>query len=53
MEQNYQQQIDTLLDIVYQNGASDLHLSVGRHPHIRVNGALNPVTIIPYLLLMT
>lgn len=49
MEQNYQQQIETLLDIVYQNGASDLHLSVGRHPHIRVNGQLNPVANYPVL----
>jgi twitching motility protein PilT len=49
MEQNYQQQIDTLLDIVYQNGASDLHLSVGRHPFLRVNGALNEVQNYPVL----
>jgi twitching motility protein PilT len=49
MEQNYQQQLDTLLDIVYQNGASDLHLSVGRHPFLRVNGELNPVQNYPVL----
>lgn len=49
MEQNYQQELETLLDIVYQNGASDLHLSVGRHPFIRVNGALNPVSNYPEL----
>lgn len=49
MEQNYEQQIDTLLDIVYQNGASDLHLSVGRHPYLRVNGQLNPVANYPVL----
>lgn len=49
MEQNYAQQIDTLLDIVYQNGASDLHLSVGRHPHVRVNGSLNAITNYPVL----
>jgi len=49
MEQNYTQQIETLLDIVYQNGASDLHLSVGRHPFIRVNGELNEITNYPIL----
>ena len=49
MEQNYQQQLETLLDIVYQNGASDLHLSSGRHPFIRVNEELNEVTTYPEL----
>ncbi len=47
--ENYQQQLETLLDIVFQNGASDLHLSSGRHPFIRVNGQLNPVTNYPEL----
>lgn len=47
--ENYQSQLDTLLDIVYQNGASDLHLSVGRHPFLRVNGALNQVQNYPVL----
>lgn len=49
MNENYQQQLDALLDIVYQNNASDLHLSSGRHPFIRVNGALNPVETYPEL----
>lgn len=49
MEQNYANQIETLLDIVYQNGASDLHLSAGRHPFIRVNGALNEIQNYPEL----
>ena len=49
METNYANEIETLLDIVYQNGASDLHLSVGRHPFIRVNGALNEVQNYPEL----
>ncbi len=49
MQQNYQQQIDALLDIVFQNGASDLHLSVGRHPFIRVSGALSEVANYPVL----
>lgn len=49
MEQTHAQQLETLLDIVYQNNASDLHLSVGRHPFIRVNGALQPVETYPEL----
>lgn len=49
MEQNYLNQLDALLDIVYQNGASDLHLSVGRHPFIRVHGSLTPVANYPQL----
>lgn len=43
MEKNYLNFLELLLDNVYQNGASDLHLSVGRQPFIRVNGALNKV----------
>jgi twitching motility protein PilT len=38
MQPNYATQVEALLDIVFQNGASDLHLSVGRHPFIRVQG---------------
>jgi twitching motility protein PilT len=49
MQSNYSTQIESLLDIVYQNGASDLHLSVGRHPFIRVNGSLNEVANYPEL----
>lgn len=49
MQPNYATQIEALLDIVYQNGASDLHLSVGRHPFIRVNGALNEIANYPVL----
>lgn len=49
METNYSQMLDSLLDVVYQNGASDLHLSVGRHPFIRVSGQLNPVANYPEL----
>ncbi len=49
METNYQQQVETLLDIVYQNTASDLHISSGRHPFIRVNGELSEVATYPEL----
>lgn len=33
-------QIDRLLDTVVKNGASDLHLTVGRQPTIRLHGGL-------------
>lgn len=49
MEPNYQQQLEALLDIVYQNGASDLHLSAERHPFIRVNGSLIEIQNYPQL----
>ncbi|MEX2010209.1 MAG: PilT/PilU family type 4a pilus ATPase, partial [Parcubacteria group bacterium] len=35
--------LETLIDIVVKEGASDLHLSVGRHPVIRVSGFLIPI----------
>ncbi len=49
MESNYATQVEALLDIVFQNGASDLHLSAGRHPFIRVQGALNEIANYPEL----
>ena len=33
-------QIDRLLDTVIRQGASDLHLSVGRKPTLRLHGGL-------------
>ena len=33
-------QIDRLLDTVIRQGASDLHLAVGRKPTVRLNGSL-------------
>ncbi|MFT5205799.1 MAG: twitching motility protein PilT, partial [Phycisphaerales bacterium] len=33
-------QIDRLLDTVVRTGASDLHLSVGRKPTLRLHGGL-------------
>jgi len=35
--------IKTLLDIVVSEGGSDLHLSAGSHPIIRVSGSLVPL----------
>ncbi len=49
MEQINQQKLESLLEIVIQNGASDLHLREGRHPFIRVNGDLIPITqMVPF-----
>ncbi|MDP6387836.1 MAG: PilT/PilU family type 4a pilus ATPase [Candidatus Pacebacteria bacterium] len=39
-EINYKKELDKLIDIVVKEGASDLHLSVGNQPTIRVNGFL-------------
>lgn len=49
METTYHDNLETLLDLVVQNGASDLHLGEGRHPFIRVNGELLPVVQYPIL----
>ncbi len=49
METNYKQNLETLLDLVIQNGASDLHLGEGRHPFIRVEGELTPIVQYPQL----
>lgn len=37
------------MSLVRDNGASDLHLSVGRHPIIRVSGELTPIESYPAL----
>jgi len=39
-----EQRIKSLLRIVAQQGASDLHLNVGRHPTLRIDGRLYPIT---------
>ncbi len=49
METNYQQSLETLLELVIQNGASDLHLGEGRHPFIRTNGELTAIVQYPAL----
>ena len=38
-----EQKLKELLDIVIAEGGSDLHLTVGTHPIIRVDGALIPL----------
>ncbi|MEI6042010.1 MAG: PilT/PilU family type 4a pilus ATPase [bacterium] len=46
---NYEQELKDLLSTVTLEGASDLHLSEGRHPTVRVNGVLIPLVKKPLL----
>lgn len=46
---NYRQEIEDLIAIVTREGASDLHLTVNRHPTIRVSGDLIPLVKKPVL----
>lgn len=39
--------LDTLVDLVIKEGASDLHLSEGRNPLIRISGQLVPLSKYP------
>lgn len=40
---DYKKELETLLDTVVKEVASDLHLSEGRHPTLRISGALVPL----------
>lgn len=40
---NYKEELGDLIKIVFQEGASDLHLSEGKKPTIRVSGLLFPL----------
>ncbi len=40
---DYRKELEDLILIVSQEGASDLHLTAGRHPTIRVSGDLIPI----------
>lgn len=40
MAKDYTKELEELVDIVIKEGASDLHIAVGRHPVIRVSGVL-------------
>ncbi len=40
---DYRKEIDELVDLILKQDASDLHLSVGRNPTIRVSGSLIPL----------
>src|ERR1700734_1851176 len=39
--------IDDLLRRAVESKASDLHLKVGNHPYLRVDGILNPISEVP------
>ena len=39
--------LDTLVDLVVKEGASDLHISEERNPYLRVSGTLVPLTKYP------
>ena len=40
---DYQKEFESLIEILIKESASDLHLSVGRYPTIRVSGFLSPL----------
>src|ERR1700690_4054935 len=46
---NYKQRLAALVDTVIAQGASDLHLSVGVQPTVRVSGVLTPLLQEPAL----
>src|SRR3989344_3345740 len=46
---DYKREFDSLIELVAKEGASDLHLTVGRHPTIRVSGDLIPIVKKPPL----
>lgn len=46
---DYKKEIEDLVDLILKEGASDLHLSVGRAPVIRVSGNLIPLVKKPIL----
>ncbi len=45
----YKKELEDLIDYVIKEGASDLHLSEGRQPTIRVSGSLTPLVKKPKL----
>lgn len=46
---DYQNKLAELMVLAAQQGASDLHLSVGKHPTVRIDGNLVPVSNEPVL----
>jgi|TARA_Y100000310_G_scaffold345866_1_gene471947 twitching motility protein PilT len=46
---DYKQELSSLIDVVIREGGSDLHLSSGSHPTIRVSGSLIPLLKKPKL----
>ena len=49
MSIDYQNKLAELMVLAAQQGASDLHLSVGKHPTVRIDGNLVPVSNEPIL----
>lgn len=49
MAVDYKKELNALIDIIIQEKASDLHLSIGSHPLIRVSGTLIPLVKKPIL----
>jgi len=49
MSIDYQNRLAELMILAAQQGASDLHLSVGKHPTVRIDGNLVPVSNEPIL----
>jgi twitching motility protein PilT len=49
MAVDYKKELNALIDLIIQEKASDLHLSVGSHPLIRVSGTLIPLVKKPIL----
>ncbi len=49
MMQDYKKELADLILSVIKEGASDLHLSVGRPPTLRVSGSLSPLIKKPFL----
>lgn len=46
---DYRKELGALIDVVVNEGASDIHFSVGAHPTIRVTGSLIPLVKKPVL----
>jgi len=49
MSIDYQNKLAELMILAAQQGASDLHLSVGKHPTVRIDGNLVPISNEPIL----
>lgn len=49
MAMDYQKKLAELMILAAQQGASDLHLSIGRHPTVRIDGNLVPISNEPIL----
>jgi len=49
MIKDYQVELFELLEVVGKQNASDLHISVGRHPTLRIDGDLIPLVKKPII----